>query len=309
MQYKLAARGPPHPSRSCCLELARNNSDRPGPRNSVALQLAGVARPLREIFPGKAKRRDENVLAHNWAAAGALRRIPRLRLASQTFAPTQPRDRRAIPPFAAQARAPAETRRWPRRGPLKNRARAPKCDESRSRPGLAAPPPWPPGARQAHHPSGLARWRNSCAPAQNRDSVSPQTGSERLQHRSLLAQARPSRESCVPRGSSVQAAPLFRKLRERKPDRPSAAPTYLAGKSQSPAKLNPPSKNPRIARRISPRQRRRKTAARCRVGKKASGNERESISRERYPLSVLKNTSMFTTAPSPQAAWLRFPPG
>src|SRR2546430_5986401 len=56
----ISARGSPHPSRSCCLELARNNSDRPGPRNSVALQLAGVARPVREIFPGKAKRRDRS---------------------------------------------------------------------------------------------------------------------------------------------------------------------------------------------------------------------------------------------------------
>src|SRR5882762_3015209 len=97
MQHKLAARGSPHPSRPCSLELARNNSDRLGPRNSVALQLAGVARPLREIFPGNAKRRDENVPMHNWVGAGALRKIPRRRLESSILVPARPRDRRAIP--------------------------------------------------------------------------------------------------------------------------------------------------------------------------------------------------------------------
>src|SRR5882672_5067051 len=111
MQCKLAARGSPHPSRPCSLELAQNNSDRPGPRNSVVLRFADVARPLRGIFPGSAKRRDENALMQNWAAAGALRKIPPPRLARQTFAPTQSRDRRAIPPVAAQARSPAGTRR------------------------------------------------------------------------------------------------------------------------------------------------------------------------------------------------------
>jgi len=43
----------------------------------------------------------KNALAHNWAAAEALRKIPRLRLARRIL--HQPaRDRHAIPPFAVQ---------------------------------------------------------------------------------------------------------------------------------------------------------------------------------------------------------------
>ena len=76
MQHNLVARGSPHPYRLCPGGPVQNNSDRPGPQNSVVPLFEGVAQPLRRIFPGNAKRRDENGLAHNWAAAGALRKIP-----------------------------------------------------------------------------------------------------------------------------------------------------------------------------------------------------------------------------------------
>jgi len=159
------------------------------------LQFADLARPLRGISPGSAKRRDENALMQNWAAAGALRKIPPPRFAHQTFVPTQSQDRRAIPPVAARARLPAGTRQWRRRIP-ENRVRAPKYDESRigwaSRTASLA-------SRSAASTSPLrtSALENSCGPAQNRDSVSRQTGSERSRHRSLPARARPSPESCA----------------------------------------------------------------------------------------------------------------
>jgi hypothetical protein len=105
----------------------------------------------------------------------------------------------------------------------------------------------------------------------------------------------------------VQAAPPFRKLPERKPDRPSAAPTYLAGKSLSPAKLNPPLKNPRIAQRISPQQRTRKTAARCRVERKAAGDERESMPRKNTCRAFSKILACSQPRISPRAVGLRSP--
>src|SRR5216684_342043 len=108
--HKSAARESRRLFRFCFSELAQNNSARRGRRNSVPPRFSGVARLLQGIFPGSAKRRDENVPAQNWAAAAALRKIPRLRLARQIFAPAPPRDRHAIPPFAAQAQSRAETR-------------------------------------------------------------------------------------------------------------------------------------------------------------------------------------------------------
>src|SRR5258707_334214 len=109
---KFVGRGSPQPSRPCSSELAQDNSERRGPQDSVALQTEGVARPLRETLPGNAKRPNENALIQSWVAAGALRKTPRLRLARRIFVRTPSRDRRVIPLFAAQARWPAETRRW-----------------------------------------------------------------------------------------------------------------------------------------------------------------------------------------------------
>src|SRR5260370_42083359 len=119
MPRKLVIRGWPRPCRFCFLELAQDNSERLDPRYSIGLQFEDAARPLRGIFAGNAKRRDENALARNQVAAGPLRKITRPRLAGQTFAPTLPRDRRAIPPFPAQSESPSETRRLGRRAPRK----------------------------------------------------------------------------------------------------------------------------------------------------------------------------------------------
>jgi len=148
--------------------------------------------------------------------------------ANQTFAPTQPRDRRAIPPFAARARSPAETRFMaPSRSPEKIEARgAPKNVMSLGvAPGLARTASFASWRRgKARHLSGTSALEKfHVPPAQNRGfSFTADRKVNGLQHRSLLAQARPSRESCCPSGL-LGASPhhFFRKLREREePDRP-----------------------------------------------------------------------------------------
>src|SRR5260370_24657135 len=104
MQRRLVAGGSPHAALPWPSELAQDNSERLGPRDSVVLQFAGVAPLLRWIFPGNAKHPDENALARNQAAAASPLKTPLPRLERQTFVTSLIRDRRAHPPFAPHGR-------------------------------------------------------------------------------------------------------------------------------------------------------------------------------------------------------------
>jgi len=105
-------------------------------------------------------------------------------------------------------------------------------------------------------------------PAQNRDPVSPQTGSDGCSLDLSLRKQDPAEELCPSGLLGASRHHFFESWRERKPDRPSAAPTYLAGKSQSREAESAFEEPADCAAHITAAAQKEKTAARLQSRKK-----------------------------------------